>query len=159
MKRFLVLAALLAIVPTAALAATGSVTGWGPRVGASITPDQVVFGGQLHIGEIAPSLTFDPNLEVGLGDNETVIALNGDLQYHLHVTHAQWNPYLGGGLSVDFVSFDHPGPDDSETDVGANLIAGAEAPTRAGNRFFGEVRLGIGDIPSLKLIVGWNFKM
>ena len=40
-----------------------------------------------------------------------------------------------------------------------DLILGAGIPTQAGNRFFGEMKFGLGDIPTLKLLVGWNFKI
>ncbi len=160
MKGIVLACALAALVPTTVLAAPSAVTGWGPRVGASVDPDQLAFGAQLHVGEIAPNLTFDPNLEIGIGDNVTTVQPNFDLQYHFH-TQSVWQPYAGGGLGIAFYSWDVSGPgrDNSDTEVGANLILGAEAPTRSGNRFFGEMRLGIGDIPSLKLMVGWNFRL
>lgn len=161
LKGFVLACALAALLlPAAASAASPTVNSWGVRVGASNDPDQLAFGGQLHLGEIAPNLTFDPNLELGIGDDVTTVQPNFDLQYHFH-TNTVWEPYAGGGLGLAFYSWDAPGPglDDSSTEVGANLIIGAEAPTRSGNRFFGELRLGIGDLPDLKVMVGWNFKM
>src|SRR5688572_1513817 len=118
----------------------------GPRGGFSIDPDQVVFGGQLIIGEIAPDLTFDPSLEFGFGDDVTVIALNFDVHYHFAVAGSNWRPFAGGGIGLNFIEFDDiPGRDDSETEVGGNMILGAGVPTSAGNRFFGELKFGLGD--------------
>ncbi len=160
MKGILIAGALAALLPTAALAANASVTGYGPRIGLSVDPDQLTFGGQLHVGEIAPSLTFDPNLEIGLGDHITTIQPNFDLQYHFDIANSVWKPYAGGGLGIAFYSWDAGGPGgSSDTSVGGNLVVGAEAPTRSGDRFFGELRFGLGDLPSLKIMVGWNFKM
>ncbi|HEY3216953.1 MAG TPA: hypothetical protein VGK93_10720 [Candidatus Eisenbacteria bacterium] len=137
------------------------VGGLGPRVGFSTDPDQIVFGGQLIIGEIAPSLTFDPDVEFGFGDDVTVIALNLDLHYHFAIQGSSWRPYVGAGAGINFIEVDVPPPfeDVSDTEVGGNIILGAGVPTTAGNRFFGEMKLGLGDIPDLKLLVGWNFKI
>jgi hypothetical protein len=156
LRRALVLCALCALVPAAALAQGSIETGIGPRVGVSINPDQIVFGGQAIVGEIAPNLTFDPSLELGFGDDVTVVALNFDLHYHFDVTNSKWRPYAGGGIGVGFFSVDNGG---SDTEVGANLVVGAGTPTSGGNRFFGELRIGLGDLPDLKMVVGWNFKM
>jgi opacity protein-like surface antigen len=161
LKKILFAMALAALVPAAALAQSPVVTGIGPRVGVSIDPDQIVFGGQVYVGEIAPDLTLEPNLEIGIGDDLTVVAANFDLLYHFSIQGSAWRPYAGGGVGVNFISWDAPAPlrDDSETEVGLNLILGAGAPTRSGNRFFTELRFGVGDIPELKLMVGWNFKL
>src|SRR5438477_12813636 len=70
----LILVALL--VPASLFAA--AITKGGPRVGFSADPDQIVFGGQLEIGDVAPKVTFDPNLELGFGDDRSVIAVNFD---------------------------------------------------------------------------------
>jgi len=151
---------LLALVPAAALASQAVTTGIGPRVGFSSGPDQLVFGGHVVIGEVAPDITFDPSLEIGLGDNLTTLAFNFDLHYHFK-TSTQWRPYAGAGATISVVSFDSGtyGNRDSNTDVGGSVIIGAGVPTQSGNRFFSELKLGLGDVPDLKLMVGWNFKL
>jgi len=156
LRRALFLCALCALLPAAALAQGSIETGIGPRVGVGIGPDQVVFGGQVIVGEIAPNLTFDPSLELGFGDDQTTVALNFDLHYHFAVSNSKWRPYAGAGLGVAFFNFDGGG---DETEVGANLVVGAGTPTKGGNRFFGELRIGVGDLPDLRMMVGWNFKM
>ena len=160
LKRLLVATVLAAAIPVAAHAAT-AVSGFGPRLGFSVSPDQFVFGGQLTIGEVAPKLTFDPNLELGFGDSETVIAMNFDMHYNMAVSGSDWRPYFGAGFGVNFLSQDRkpPTPDETNTEVGGNLIVGAGVPTHSGNRFFSELKFGLGsDIPQLKLMVGWNFR-
>lgn len=160
-KRLLFAAALVALLPafaTETRAATA--TGIGPRVGFSVDPDQLVMGGHLVVGDVAPHLTFNPNLELGLGDDVTVIAVNFDMHYHLTLESSNWVPYFGAGLGVVFAEQDRPGPDDSETDVGGSVVMGAGVPTRSDNIFFGEMRFGLGSgMPSLKLIAGWTFKI
>ena len=160
-KCFLFAAVVAALTAPAAVHAQSVSTGIGPRIGLSIDPDQIVFGGQLVIGEIAPDVTFNPNLEFGFGDDITVIALNLDGQYHFRIEGSSWRPYLGFGMGINFIEFDRPAPFDdvSETEVGANLIAGAGVPTSSGNRFFAEARFGIGDIPDFKLMAGWLFAL
>jgi hypothetical protein len=151
----------LALAPLPAQGASPVVAGWGPRIGVSIDPDQLVLGGQLIIGELAPNVTFDPNLELGIGDDVTLIAFNLDGHYHFAIEGSAWRPYAGAGIGINFFSFDAPPgvEDDTETEIGANLMAGAGVPTAAGNRFFAEMRFGLGDIPEIKLIAGWNFRM
>ena len=160
-RRLLAAVAFAALVPAAALAQSPIVGGIGPRVGFSVDPDQLVFGGQAVIGEVMPDLTFDPSLEIGIGDDISVIAVNFDLHYHFRIRDTAWRPYAGAGISVNFIDVDRepPAQDDGDTEVGGNVVLGAGAPTAAGNRFFAEMRFGLGDIPELKLLVGWNFKI
>jgi ribosomal protein L27 len=140
-------------------AAYADVTGWGPRVGISSNPDQLVVGGQIVISEIAPRISFEPDVELGFGDDVTLVAINGDFHYNFEVSGSDWTPYAGFGIGVNFFEVDEPAPfeDHSDTEVGGNILIGASVPTSRGNRFFSELKLGLGDIPDLKLLVGWNF--
>lgn len=152
--------ALTLLLPVAAMAQPAAVTSIGPRVGFSVDPDQFVFGGQLSVGPIAPSLMFVPSLELGFGDNRTVVAGNFDLDYQFAVRRSAWRPYIGAGMGINNETLNRPFADDiTDTNVGGNIIFGATASTRRGTRFFSELRLGLGDIPSLKLLAGWNFNL
>ena len=157
-RRLLVVGA-LALLPLVAHAASPTVTAFGPRLGVSVDPDQFVVGGQLSLQEFAPNWSFDPNLELGFGDNLTDIAFNLDAYYHLRLSGSDWRPYLGGGLGVNFVSWDAPlgTRDDSDTQVGLNLVAGLTIPARSGDHWFTELRFGVGDVPTLKIMGGRNF--
>lgn len=160
LRKWIFVCALVALLPAAAHAQGRLTNAIGPRIGASIEPDQIVIGGQLDLGELAPDLTFTPNLELGFGDDITTIQLNGDLHYHFLVSGSAWRPYVGGGLGVAFYSIDLPPGfqgDDSQTEVGLNILGGAIVPTQGGSRFFTELKLGIADLPDLKILVGWNF--
>jgi len=166
LKRLLSAVALVALVPAAAPAAVHTqsavLSRFGPRLGFSVSPDQVVLGGQVVIADVAPDLSFVPDLEMGFGDNQTVIGLNFDLHYQIRVQNTSWQPYAGAGLGVNFVSFDRPRPfrDESQTAVGGNLLFGASVPTQTGNRFFAEMKLGLGsDVPQFKMLAGWNFRL
>jgi len=157
--RSLALALVACLALPAAAHAAMSTQSFGPRFGLSLSPDQLVLGGQVTIGDVAPKLSFTPNVELGLGDHQTVVALNMDFHYQLELSGSDWSPYLGFGPSVAFSSFDRVAPfqDNSDTSVGGDFIFGAGVPTRSGSSFFSEMKLGVGDIPSLKIIAGWNF--
>ena len=60
---------------------------------------------------------------------------------------------------MNFVSWDAPlgTRDDSDTQVGLNLVAGLTIPARSGDHWFTELRFGVGDIPTLKIMGGYNF--
>lgn len=160
-KRLLTLVIWAAMLAPGVALAQSPPTAFGPRVGLSIDPDQLVLGGHVVVGDLAPDVTFNPSIEFGFGDDATVIALNIDGQYHFRVRGSAWRPYAGFGLGINFIEIDVPSPfnDVSDTEVGANLIVGAGVPTRSNNRFFSEIRFGLGDIPDLKIIAGWMFPM
>ena len=140
----------------AAQAASSSHAAFGPRIGISSSPDQLVVGGQLVFPDFAPQLSAVPSVELGFLDHETTVAINGDFMYHFVVRSSTWKPYVGAGAALVVTQ---PENGDSSTDAGMNLIIGADVPTRTGNKFFGEFRIGVGDIASLKIIAGWNFPM
>jgi hypothetical protein len=137
-------------------ATSSSHAAFGPRIGISSSPDQLVVGGQLVFPDFAPQLSAVPSVELGFLDNETTVAINGDFMYHFVVKNSQWQPYAGAGAALVVTQ---PENGDSSTDAGMNLIIGADVPTRTGNRFFGEFRIGVGNNSALKLIAGWNFPM
>ena len=133
----------------------------GPRLGVSSDPDQFVVGGQIVVEDMAPHLNFVPNADLGFGDNTTTIGLNADFHYMFRISGSSWRPYAGGGLGVAFYSFDNNGPNDnSDSEVGVNIIGGATVPTKSGNEFFVELKANLGgNLPDFKAMVGWNFKM
>lgn len=157
LRRTLLALALAAVLPAAALA--GPFTAFGPHLGFSSGPDQFVVGGHLQWGDVAPQLDFVPGIDLGLGDNSTLISLNGDFHYRIQ-TKTQWQPYVGGGVGIHFISFDNPGPgfDDSDTRAGGHFIAGADVATKGHSRFFAELKLGFADSPDFKALAGWSFK-
>lgn len=159
MKRKLFLAVLGALlVPLAAHAGTFSTIG--PRIGFSTDPGQVLVGGQLVLGDAAPNLDFVPNVDLGFGDDATVISLNGDFHYRFQIQGARWQPYAGAGIALNFVSVDNGiGNNASDTFAGGSIIVGADVPTQSGSRFFTELKLGLDDTADLKMLAGWNFKL
>src|SRR5262245_24023892 len=96
MKRLAVAASfvLLLAAPAAAQISTGV------RAGASVDPDQFYFGGHIETREIAENVTFRPNIEVGIGNDVTLIGLNFELAYKFR-TNKPWRPYVAGGPALN----------------------------------------------------------
>jgi opacity protein-like surface antigen len=131
--------------------------GWGPRLGATMDPDQFHFGFHIDFGEFANDLRFQPNFELGIGDDLTVGALNFETMY-LFDSRSRWSPYAGGGLGVNFIGSDDRGfRDGTDTDVGLNALGGIEKTLSDGDRFFTEVKFGVTDAPDVKFTLGWTF--
>lgn len=158
-RKLAIALAAAAIVPAAAWANAFQTAG--PHLGFSDDPSQVVFGGQLQMGDVAPNLDFVPGVDLGIGDDLTIVSLNGDFHYRFIIEGWTWQPYAGGGVAIHFISWDNPGPlqDDSDTRAEGTAIFGADVPTRTGSRFFLEGKIGLGDGPDLKILAGWHFKL
>ncbi len=132
--------------------------GWGPRLGITVDPDQIHFGAHADFGNFAEHLRFQPNVELGFGDDLTVGALNLEVNYRVRETWDVWTPYVGGGLGIIFIDYDGKGVgDDSDTELGASLLGGIEKGLSNGNRFFLEAKLGLADAPDFKFTAGWTF--
>jgi hypothetical protein len=147
--------------PAAAEGNTISALAIGPRVGLGINPDQIVFGGHMAFGGFHPDWTLSPILELGFGDHQTVVSIDFDGYYHMHLEDSDWRPYFGGGLSIDNFNIDEPAPFEhvSNTEAGINLVAGTSIPTSPNAPMFAELRVGVGDIPDLHIMAGWNFPL
>lgn len=141
-----------------ALAQDPGYRGWGPRVGLTMDPDQVHFGAHVDFGNLARHVRLQPNVEVGVGDNLTLVAVNFEGAYRFRSRWDSWTPYLGGGPGILFVGNDNNGlRDGSNTEIGLNLLGGIDRGLSNGSRFFIETKLGLVDAPDLKFTVGWTF--
>jgi hypothetical protein len=161
-SRMVLIAALLAAALGPATALAGPDTdigfrGWGPRVGLSIDPDQFYFGAHLDFGNFARHVRFQPNVELGFGDHLKLLTINGEAAYRFSSAWDVWTPYLGGGLGANIKSIDNGGNNDSETDLGVNLLGGIEKGLTNGDRFFIEGKFSLNDVPDAKIAVGWTF--
>lgn len=152
----------LALAPCAARAARESdpgsdigFRGWGPRLGLSIDPDQFHFGAHLDFGNFARHVRFQPNIEVGVGDNVTLATINAEAAYRFLSRWDVWTPYVGGGLGANVKRLDNG--NDSETDVGVNALGGIERGLAGGDRFFLEAKFSLNDVPDAKVTAGWTF--
>jgi len=123
----------------------------GLRGGLSVDPDQFYFGGHIETSPLVDRLHFRPNVEVGFGDDLTLIAANMEFVYKFP-NRRGWGVYAGGGPALNVYMFD--GADDSETDAGLNLLVGVESS----RGMFFEFKMGAIDSPDFKFGVGWTFR-
>ena len=123
----------------------------GIRGGISVDPDQIYFGGHFETSPLIDRLYFRPNVEVGLGDDVTVIGVNMEFVYKF-TNRRPWNIYAGGGPALNITKVD--GTDGSDTDAGLNLLVGVEQP----KGLFFEFKIGVIDSPDFKFGVGWTFR-
>jgi hypothetical protein len=123
----------------------------GIRGGISVDPDQIYFGGHFETSPLIDRLYFRPNVEVGFGDDVTVIGVNMEFVYKF-TNRRPWDIYAGGGPALNITMVD--GTDGSDTDAGLNLLVGVE---QAKGLFF-EFKIGAINSPDFKFGVGWTFR-
>jgi len=147
---------IVAAVSLTVVAAPAQAQGVGVRAGASNDPDQFYAGAHFETGELAERLRFRPNVEVGVGDHVTLVALNFEFTYRLPPTAprlpralAMWHLYVGGGPALNIFRF----PNDTRSEGGFNgLIGLAHA-----NGLFAEAKVGALKSPSFKFGAGYTF--
>ena len=132
--------------------------GLGPRAGASINPDQFVFGGHADFGDPFPHITWlIPVVEIGIGDDQTLTSVGTDLLYRLYDRWGAWTPYLGGELAFLVDNVDLPnGTNDTSTDIGFEGIFGVQKGL-GDNLFALEMKFQIVDSPDFKVAAIWTF--
>jgi hypothetical protein len=125
----------------------------GIRGGISVDPDQFYVGGHLETKPLVDRLYFRPNIEIGFGDNLTLIGANMEFVYKFS-TRKPMNLYVGGGPALNIFMFDNGNDNDSETEAGFNFLVGAETP----RGLFFEFKIGAMDSPDLKFGVGYTWR-
>jgi hypothetical protein len=164
-----ILALTAALAFTASHAAEVGFRGWGPRFGVQSDPDQFVAGAQFDLGEFAKNIRWQPSVELGFGDHKTSLYGNFMVSYYFPVN-AAVTPYAGA--QVQAWIFDNDGhncnasgnncddgfDDGFNAEIGLDAVGGIETKLKSGNRFLAELQVGIGDIPEIRVLVGWTFK-
>jgi len=137
------LAALLFLFASLAgpAAAQTSTYNYGLRAGASADPDQFYFGGHAETRPLVDNLHFRPNVEIGIGNDVTLVGINFELAYKFP-TQQQWRPYVAAGPALNIFRANS----NSEVQGGFNIALGIEH--RGG--LFGEFKIGAMDSPELK---------
>ena len=161
---FGIVALILFFAPGAAQAQEMGLKGWGPRVGVSTDPDQVVGGVQFDLGEFARNVRFQPSAEIGFGDHVTTLQFNAMVAYYFPIK-AQVTPYAGGSISAAFYDFDSNcggfgrsfGCESHDTKIGPVGVGGIEMKLSGKRRFLAELQVGFTDLPDAKLVAGWLF--
>ena len=130
--------------------------GLGGRVGASVDPDQFYAGVHYETTELAERLRFRPNVEVGVGDDLTLVALNFEFIYRLPPdaprlpgSLSMWHLYVGGGPALNIFRFTK----DTQSEGGFNGLIGLAHSSG----LFAEAKIGALKSPSFKFGVGYTF--
>jgi hypothetical protein len=121
----------------------------GVRAGASLNPDQFYLGGHLETAPLVDRLHFRPNVELGFGDDVTLVAFNLEFVY-LFPSRQPWSLYAGAGPAINYYVFS----DTSDAKGGFNILIGGQ---RRDGLFF-ETKIGVIDSPDLKFGVGYTFR-
>jgi hypothetical protein len=148
LRTLLSAAALGAAIVTAAPAAAQDLE-FGARAGVSVDPDQFYFGGHVQTEPLIDRLRFRPNVEIGLGDDTTLVGFNVEFAYFFP-TRSPWQLYAGGGPALNVINRD----DDTRSEAGLNVLAGVQ---HTGGLFF-EFKVGAFDSPDFKFGVGYSWK-
>ena len=122
----------------------------GVRGGISVDPDQFYFGGHFETAPLVDRLYFRPNVELGIGDDVTLLAANMEFIYKF-TTRRPWNVYAGAGPALNIYM---PDEGDSDSEAGLNILVGVE---QSRGLFF-EFKIGAIDSPDFKFGVGWTFR-
>lgn len=131
------------------LATTASATDIGLRAGLTSGPDQFHIGAHTDLGHVFPPLRLVPNVEIGFGDNLTMIAFNGDLIYDFPQT-----PFgVGGELGLNYLDVDGFG---SNTELGLSALGNYRLGLDNGKTVLLEVKIGLLDSPDFKFTVGYS---
>jgi len=96
------------------------------RAGVFMDANAVGFGA----GILAPMGTdsrwyFNPNMEVGVGDRENIVTMNGDFHYDIP-QHSSVSVWMGGGPAVLVTD---PSNGESRTNMGLNVLTGVGGTT------------------------------
>jgi hypothetical protein len=152
---------LAGFVPKAAAQETSEIrfVGWGIRAGLSSDPDQVYGGVHLDLGEFYKDVRFRPTVEVGFGDDQTLVQMAGEVHY-VFSKYQVWKPYAGGGLGLTYINYDNDHRrSGSDTEASLSAIGGVESELKQGTKLFFEFKVGLAhDDPDIKFGVGLSWK-
>jgi hypothetical protein len=144
--RTLLLATVL-VVTTAASAAAQSA---GVRTGVSGGPDQFYVGLHYETEPLIEQVRFKPNVEVGIGSSQTLLAINLEFVGKVPINREPWAVYLGGGPALIIDNANGAG---TNTGGGFNILFGLEHQ----KGLFTELKVGVADSPGVKFSVGYIF--
>jgi hypothetical protein len=133
--------------------------GWGLRAGVSDRPDQLLVGLQVDLGELIENLRFEPNVELGVGDDQRILSVGAPVFYRWPET-GPFDFYGGGGIALGFVDRDEaddPGEDDGLEFVIAPMLAAGLAWPVGESEAAVELAVTANELQNLKLVFRWMF--
>jgi hypothetical protein len=136
------------LVITAAASATAQSAG--VRTGVSGSPDQFYVGLHYETEPLIEQVRFKPNVELGIGSGQTLMAINLEFVGKVPIKGEPWAIYLGGGPALVIDKVNNAGTD---TGGGFNIVLGVEHT----KGLFTELKAGFADSPNVKFSVGYVF--
>jgi hypothetical protein len=136
----------------AASPATDAAKCYGIRAGYSSKPDQFVIGVQADMGDIYSRVHLVPSIDAGFGDHLKTYAFNGDLELFVPLPESMASLY---GIAGPTIMIWTPDVGDGDTEIGLTLGFGARLPLGNAGWYNLEARFGIGDIPDVKILLGF----
>jgi hypothetical protein len=124
--------------------------------GASIDPEQAYVGVFYQTPDIGGRFRLRGGLDGGFGQDIRLGTVNIDFVYLLPLGPGPWKFLTGGGPTIVLL---HSADDTHDT--GTELTAGGSwlLGFAHDSGFFAEFRIGGGNVPSLKMGVGWALKL
>lgn len=120
--------------------------------GVSIDPEQGFVGVFWQTPPIGGRFHIRPGIDGGFGNDRRIAAINIDFMARFPIGASGWNFIQGGGPVIVITKF--TGFDGTDTGAGGSYIIGFAHD----DGFFGEFRIGGGNVPSLKMSAGWGIR-
>ena len=120
-----------------------------------ISPDQFVFGVHADLGRVSRNVRFQPDFQIGIGDDHRVFAMKLPVHY-VFPRHQDIQPYAGGGIAVGLR--DRDGRSDSDGELAFVFTGGMQWRLRGGDSFFLELDLFAGDLHDAEVMAGFTFR-
>ncbi|MFQ5823147.1 MAG: outer membrane beta-barrel protein [bacterium] len=114
------------------------------------------FGGHVHLGEIITNLALYPSLEYWSKSDVSSFVINGNVRYYFP-TSGNIDLFGGGGLAISFVNIETASGDNNTTDIGLNLLGGADFPIGENLVATAKLTFLISDIDVLKITGGITY--
>ena len=120
--------------------------------GVSIDPEQVFVGVFWESPRIGGRFSLRPGIDGGFGNDIRLATFNIDFIARFAIGNSGWNFVQGGGPTIVIVK--DPLFDSTETTAGGSYIIGFSHD----GGFFGEFRIGGGNVPNLKMGAGYQLR-
>lgn len=136
---------ILVLIPATASAQNFDITG-----GANVNPDQVYVGAKYE-WPLLDRVWFEPNADLGFGNDAKLIALNLEAMYRYPLSRrSPWALVGGAGPAMNHYRL----PGYSQTQFGFNIVTGL----RHARGIFTEFKVGFGDSPKYRFGIGYTIR-
>ena len=132
---------------------TAAAQGIGFQAGATVDPEQFIFGTHFESGDITRGFRFKPAIQGGFSSDFSLVTINLEFLYHIPLGRSRWSLYQGGGPAIVLLRVEEP-IDDLSVHAGGVLTFGFAHESG----FFSDFKFGGGDSPQLTFVAGYTFR-